>query len=182
MKMGEGITGWVAANKSVVGLSRNAFTDSRFKSFSTLVEDTYEAFLSVPLVNSGQVIGVLNVHHKDPHEHTPEEISLLSFLGEQMGGAIAYSQLAEDHSRLQEETLLIKEQLETRKLTERAKGVLQQRFNFSEREAYQRLRDESRRLRQPLRTIAEAILLVEEVVKDHHPAGNQGPSEENSEK
>ena len=182
MKIGEGITGWVAANKSVVGLSRNAFADIRFKSFSALVEDTYEAFLSVPLVNSGQFIGVLNVHHKEPHEHTPEEISLLSFLGEQMGGAIAYSQLAEDHSRLQEETLQIKEQLETRKLTERAKGVLQQRFNFSEREAYQRLRDESRRLRKPLRAIAEAILLVEEVVQDDHSTGKQGSSEENADR
>jgi uroporphyrinogen-III synthase len=59
---------------------------------------------------------------------------------------------------------------------------LQQRFNFSEREAYQRLRDESRRLRKPLRAIAEAILLVEEVVQNDHSTGNQGSSEANTDK
>src|SRR5580698_11359455 len=54
LKMGEGITGWVAAHKSVVALARNASSDVRFKSFSSLQEDTYEAFLSVPLVSSGE--------------------------------------------------------------------------------------------------------------------------------
>ena len=60
MKMGEGITGWVAQNKSVVALGANAAADSRFKSFQKLPEDTYQAFLSVPLVNAGELIGVPN--------------------------------------------------------------------------------------------------------------------------
>src|SRR5207249_8950028 len=67
LKMGEGITGWVAKNKSVVALASNAAADSRFKAFQALPEDTYEAFLSVPLVTSGDVIGVINVHHRDKH-------------------------------------------------------------------------------------------------------------------
>ncbi len=41
MKMGEGITGWVAAHNAVVALPRNASSDARFKSFSSLQEDTY---------------------------------------------------------------------------------------------------------------------------------------------
>src|SRR5712671_4752480 len=44
MKMGEGVTGWVAEHKSVVALSKNAAADHRFKRFRALVEDTYEAF------------------------------------------------------------------------------------------------------------------------------------------
>jgi uroporphyrinogen-III synthase len=182
LKMGEGITGWVAEHKSVVALSRNAFADSRFKGFSALVEDTYEAFLSVPLINRGEVIGVLNAHHKEAHVHTPKEISLISFLGEQMGGAIAFSQLTVSHTRLKQEALQIKEQLEVRKLTERAKGVLQQRFNLSERDAYQRLRDESRRLRKPLRAIAEAVLLVEGLVQNEPSTGNNDISDGDSSK
>src|SRR5215467_6862870 len=70
MKMGEGVTGWVAEHKSVVALSENACSDARFKRFPALVEDTYEAFLSVPLVAGGETIGVLNVHHREPHPHT----------------------------------------------------------------------------------------------------------------
>jgi len=161
LKLGEGVTGWVAQHKTVVALARNASADCRFKSFATLVEDTYHAFLSVPLVSGGEVIGVLNVHHRKPHEHTSKEISLLLFVGEQMGGAIALSLLAEENTKLQDEALQIKRQLETRKLVERAKGLLQRRYEWTEQQAYERLRNESRRLRKPIREIAEAILLVE---------------------
>ena len=59
MKVGEGVTGWVAEHKSVVALSSNAGSDHRFKRFQVLIEDTYEAFLSVPLVSGGDVIGVI---------------------------------------------------------------------------------------------------------------------------
>ena len=163
MKMGEGVTGWVAEHKSVVALSSNAGADARFKRFQALVEDTYEAFLSVPLVSGGDVIGVINVHHRDSHQHTPDEIALLTFVGEQMGGAISKSVLAEENARLLEETQEMKRQLETRKLVERAKGLLQHRYNLTEEEAYLRLRNESRRLRRPMKDLAEAIILAEDL-------------------
>jgi signal transduction protein with GAF and PtsI domain len=156
MKIGEGITGWVAEHKSVVALPRNAASDVRFKRFQALVEDTYEAFLSVPLVNRGEIIGVVNVHHRQPYEHSPEEISLVTFIGEQMGTAISKS-LLEDQNEL------LREQLETRKLVERAKGLLQNRHQLTEEEAYLRLRNESRRLRRPMKELAEAIILSEEL-------------------
>ena len=163
MKVGEGITGWVAEHKSVVALPSKAASDVRFKRFQALVEDTYEAFLSVPLVSGGEIIGVINVHHREPHHHSPEEISLLTFVGEQMGGAISKSVLAEANARLLEETLEMKRQLETRKVVERAKGILQQRYSLTEEEAYLRLRNESRRLRRPMKELAEAIILSEDL-------------------
>jgi len=163
MKMGEGLTGWVAEHKSVVALSSKASEDQRFKRFRALVEDTYEAFLSVPLITGGDVIGVINVHHRQAYQHNSDEIALLTFIGEQMGGAIAKSFLAEENARLLEETQEMKRQLETRKLVERAKGLLQNRFNLSEEEAYLRLRNESRRLRRPMKDLAEAIILAEDL-------------------
>jgi uroporphyrinogen-III synthase len=163
MKVGEGVTGWVAEHKSVVALSSKAGADARFKHFQTLVEDTYEAFLSVPLVSGGEVIGVINVHHRQTHNHNGEEISLLAFMGEQMGGAVAKSILSETNARLMEETLEMKRQLETRKLVERAKGILQSRHGLTEEEAYLRLRNESRRLRRPMKELAEAIILAEDL-------------------
>ncbi len=163
MKMGEGVTGWVAEHKSVVALATNAGSDRRFKKIQTLVEDTYDAFLSVPLVSSGDIIGVINVHHRKSHQHTPEEVGLLSFIGEQMGGAISKSVLSEANARLLEETQEMKRQLETRKLVERAKGILQSKYKLSEEEAYLRLRNESRRLRRPMKDLAEAIILAEDM-------------------
>jgi uroporphyrinogen-III synthase len=165
MRMGEGVTGWVVENKSIVALSANAGSDARFKRFEPLVEDTYEAFCSVPLVTGGEVIGVINVHHREKHNHTPEEISLLTFIGEQMGGALARARLEEENSRLVEETQEMRRQLETRKLVERAKGILQYKFNLTEEEAYLRLRNESRRLRRPMRDLAEAIILTEDLAR-----------------
>jgi uroporphyrinogen-III synthase len=64
IKMGEGVTGWVAEHKSVVALDSDAFDDPRFKRYQALIEDTYEAFLSVPLVSGGDLIGVINAHHR----------------------------------------------------------------------------------------------------------------------
>ena len=326
MKMGEGITGWVAQHKSVVALSSSASADSRFKTFQALPEDTYESFLSVPLINNGELIGVINIHHKPKYTHSADEIALISFIGEQMGGAIAKSKfeqrsesaarrmealaglartMAEDNyldrilqtisemmaetldapvcsimlvdedrrelvisaarcsspeylhkmplkiedsligrvvregrpimipnvveekqyrypelarktglasllsvplitrekvigtiniysrevrpfnedemgfvnvvagqaaiaienARLMSETLEMKRTLEARKLIERAKGILQQKYGLTEEEAYLRLRNESRRLRRPMRDLAEAVILAEDLEK-----------------
>lgn len=159
MLVGEGITGWVAEHRSLVAVSANAAADSRFKRFPALVEDTYEALLSVPLVSGGEVAGVVNVHHREPHAHSEEEVALLSFLGEQMGGAVTRSMLAEENGRLRRE-------LETRKVMERAKGILQQRHGLTEEDAYLRLRKQSRRLRKPVRELAEAIILADGMERD----------------
>ena len=61
IKLGEGVTGWVAEHKSAAALASKAAADKRFKKFPALIEDTYEAFLSVPLVSAGDVIGVIRI-------------------------------------------------------------------------------------------------------------------------
>src|SRR5438270_4677487 len=91
MKMGEGVTGWVALHRSVVALGADASADTRYKPFQTLPEDTFAAFLSVPLISGGERIGVINVHHRQAHQHTADEVALVSFIGEQMGGVLVKS-------------------------------------------------------------------------------------------
>jgi signal transduction protein with GAF and PtsI domain len=166
MKTGEGVAGWVAEHKAPVVLSRGAFDDPRFKRFTSLVEDSYEAMLSAPLVSGGEVIGVINVHHRMPHAHGPEEVAVVTFIGEQLGGAIANARLSEENARLQGETLEMKRQLELRKLVERAKGILQYKYKLSEAQAYLRLRNESRRLRKPMAELAQAIVLTDTLGRD----------------
>ena len=53
LNVGEGITGWVAEHREPVAVSKNASKDPRFQFFHELPEDTYEAFLSVPLMSRG---------------------------------------------------------------------------------------------------------------------------------
>src|SRR5271170_88400 len=144
IEIGQGVTGWVAQHRSIVALSSNAAADPRFMTIKGLVEDTYQAFLSVPLVSGGDLVGVINVHHYDAHTHSAVEIGRLQFVGEQLGLAVSKSQLEEENSRLLEETLGMRRALETRKVMERAKGILQRNLGLSEEEAYLRLRDQSR--------------------------------------
>jgi uroporphyrinogen-III synthase len=165
MKIGEGVTGWVAEHRSAVALASNAAADPRFKRFAGLIEDTYQAFLSVPLVSDGDLIGVVNAHHREPHLHTLEEIKALAFIGEQLGVTISKSLLEQQNARLLEESQEMRRELETRKVVERAKGILQQRHGLSEEDAYFRLRNQSRRLRRPMKEIAEAVILSEDMTR-----------------
>ncbi len=108
MKVGEGITGWVAQEAQPVAIPRHASKDTRFKFFQTLPEDKYEAFLSVPIVAppADRVIGVINVQHRKSHRHSESEMTLLSILGHQVGGAI-------ENARLYQETALRSTQIST---------------------------------------------------------------------
>ncbi|MGQ9633544.1 MAG: GAF domain-containing protein [Bryobacteraceae bacterium] len=161
LKLGEGVAGWVAAHSSVMSLPAYAWKDLRFKALAMLEEDTFEALLSAPLVAEGRVVGVINIHHREPRQHTAEELAFVEFLGQQIGGALERARLREQNARLQEEARQIKQQLETRKLVERAKGILQKRLKLSEEDAYLWLRNESRRQRRSMRELAEIIIADE---------------------
>jgi signal transduction histidine kinase len=102
LKLGEGITGWVADHRTLVAISSGAALDPRFKAVPTLIEDTYEAFLCVPLLHKGETIGVVNVHHLDRHAHSMDETSAISCIGELMSSAIATKVLEEENARLSE--------------------------------------------------------------------------------
>jgi signal transduction protein with GAF and PtsI domain len=100
VKVGEGITGWVAQEAQPVAIARHAGRDSRFKLFNSLPEDRYEAFLSVPIVvPTERVIGVINVQHRKAHRHTDREKTLLSIIGHQVGGAIENARLYQETAR-----------------------------------------------------------------------------------
>ena len=102
MQLGEGVTGWVAQHQSPVALTSKAAGDPRFKPVAGLVEDTYQAFLSVPISTRGKAIGVINVHHRDPHEHSAEEIADVTFIGEQTASALGKILLEDENARLAE--------------------------------------------------------------------------------
>ena len=85
MRRDEGLTGWVARERRLLAISREAFKDPRFKTFGELPEDSYEAFLSAPVIARNRVVGVINVQHRLPHQHTGSEMEVLTTVGEQVG-------------------------------------------------------------------------------------------------
>jgi uroporphyrinogen-III synthase len=122
------------------------------------------SLLSVPLIAGPRAIGTLNIYTRERCVFTDEEIGF----AKAVAGQIA---LALENARLVSETLEMKQLLEARKLIERAKGILQQRHDLSEEDAYLRLRNESRRLRKPMQELAEAIVLTEELHRRGNMAG-----------
>jgi len=93
LRLDEGLTGWVATERRLVSISREAYRDPRFKSFSELPEGTYEAFLSAPVIARNRVVGVINVQHRLPHQHTGNEMELLTTVGEQVGCALVLARM-----------------------------------------------------------------------------------------
>jgi uroporphyrinogen-III synthase len=85
MKVTEGLTGWVARERRLLAISREAYKDPRFKGFGELPEDSFEAFLSAPVIARNEVVGVINVQHRLPHQHTGYEMEVLTTVGEQVG-------------------------------------------------------------------------------------------------
>ena len=156
MRMGQGITGWVAEHRKPVAIARNAMQDPRFLAFTELPEDQFEAFLSVPLVSRGRLVGVINLQHRLPHMHTRREIALVTTIGYLVGSEI-------ELARMEDQVTELAEQLETRKLVERAKGLLQRDLGLTEEEAYLTLQRQARQRRLTMKQVAEAIVLSDDV-------------------
>jgi uroporphyrinogen-III synthase len=154
--MGQGITGWVAGCGEPVVLSHGAFRDQRFRRIPGLPEDSYEAFLSIPISSRGRVVGVINVQHMQPHDFTPREIKIISTLGHLVGAAI-------EMARLEQEVTTLSDKLATRKVVERAKGILQRELRLTEEEAYAAIQKQARTRRKPMKEVSEAILLADEM-------------------
>ncbi len=85
LRLSEGLTGWVARERRLLAISREAYSDPRFKFFKDLPQDTFEAFLSVPIISQGTVVGVINVQNREARVHSGDDMEMLSTIGEQVG-------------------------------------------------------------------------------------------------
>jgi uroporphyrinogen-III synthase len=70
--------------------------------------------------------------------------------------------------------------LESRKLIEKAKGVLQRDFGLDEDTAYKAMQRESRQRRKSMREIAEAILLNDDLRKTRWSLAGQASKDDSS--
>jgi signal transduction protein with GAF and PtsI domain len=163
LRMGQGITGWVAENKKPVAIASRASFDPRFQSFHELPEDRYEAFLSVPILCRDKLVGVINLQHRDSHVHSQREIHLVSTIGFLVGPEIELVRLEAEDSKLSELS-------EARRLVKSAQEILQRDLRIAEEDAFLVLQRESRERRKSMKEIAEAILVANEIVSRRNPS------------
>jgi hypothetical protein len=115
-----------------------------------------------PCSNAARRSARINDHHwrstcdTRRSQYSTDEIELLSIISD---APQAYQKKA----MLYEEVGGLKEALETRKLVERAKGILMKRHGISEQDSFARIQHQARSSRKTMREIAEAIILAEEV-------------------
>jgi len=163
LRMGQGITGWVAENKKPVVIASRASFDPRFQSFHELPEDRYEAFLSVPILCRDKLVGVINLQHRDSHVHSQREIHLVSTIGFLVGPEIELVRLEAEDSKLSELS-------EARQLVKMAQEILQRDLRIAEGDAFLLLQRESRERRKSMKEIAEAVLVANEIVSRRNPS------------
>lgn len=153
LPIGEGIAGRAADENRPIQVL-DVRKDPRYVNKEIAERENLCSILSVPMCVKGKVIGVLSCYTSEPHEFNPNEINLLTALANQAAAAI-------ENTELLVKTRIIQDELETRKLVERAKDVLMRGSKLSGEEAYRRMRRKSMDTRKSMREIAEAIILAD---------------------
>ena len=157
IKLGEGIAGKVAATGKPI-TSPDVRKDERFLNRDLAKKEKLCSLLCVPLIFKNNIIGVLNMYTSNPHEFTQEEINVLKSIANQAAIVI-------ENFRLVVESQIIKEELESRKVIERAKGLLMKKNSIPEEDAYNLLRKFSMDHRKSMREVSEAIILNDDMKK-----------------
>jgi two-component system, response regulator PdtaR len=153
--LGEGVVGYVAQQKKALAIP-DVLKEPRYKEKELAKKEGLVSMLSVPLKVKEKVIGVINCYTSYPHEFNDTERAVLTTVANQAAVCI-------ENTELIVKTKVIQEELETRKMVERAKGILMKHYGLTEDEAFKRIRRASMDSRKTMRQIAEAILLTEKM-------------------
>jgi uroporphyrinogen-III synthase len=154
--IGQGYTASLAQHRVPVAVSTNHHELSKARISNQWSVDPGETFVSVPLLARKELVGVINLQHREPRPYSLREVKLLSTVGYLLGVDIGISRLESRNSDLVLE-------LETRKIVERGKGILQRELGLSEHEAFLALQRQSQQKERSMKEIAQAIILSAEV-------------------
>jgi len=157
VRIGEGISGKAAQENRPIDCW-DVKDDPRYANREIAVRENLCSLLSMPMSIKGRVVGVINCYTSIPHEFSREEKTILATVANQAAMAI-------ENTNLMIKAKLMEEELETRKFVDRAKDILMAERGISGYEAFSALRRKSMDTRRPIREIAEAVILANEVGK-----------------
>jgi signal transduction protein with GAF and PtsI domain len=155
LKLGEGVVGYVAQENRPM-MIYNVLKEPRYKEKELARKEGLVSLLSVPMCVKDKVIGVINCYTSSPHKFTKSEIEVLTTVANQAAVSI-------ENAGLIMKAKIIEDELISRKLVERAKGILMKEQHLSEEEAFRRLQKKSMDLRKSMREIAEAVILAHQI-------------------
>src|SRR4030042_816526 len=146
LKLGEGIVGYVAQQNKPLAIL-DVLKEPRYKEKELAKKEGLVSMLSVPLTLKDKVMGVINCYTSYPHDFNEMERAVLTAVANQAAICI-------ENTELMVKTKVIQEELETRKLVERAKGALMKHHALREEEAFKRIRKKSMDRRKNIREMA----------------------------
>jgi two-component system, response regulator PdtaR len=158
IKLGEGIAGKVAIENKPVSIY-NIAENKDYIYQDIARKEGLASLLCVPLHVKGKVIGVLTVYTSEAHNFSEYEANILQTVADQAAIVL-------ENYRLVVETKVIKEELESRKAIEKAKGIIMKEQSLAEDEAFKRMQKFAMNNRKSMREVAEAIIISSEMKKD----------------
>ncbi len=90
LRIGEGLVGYVGAKQELLGLA-DAPSHPNFKYLPDVGEDEFFSFLGVPVINQGQLLGVLVIQSREKRSFNELEESFMVTLSAQIASVIASS-------------------------------------------------------------------------------------------
>ncbi len=157
--LSEGVVGHVFTTQKPL-IIKSVLHNRRFKEKEMARHLGLASMVGVPLkLKNDTVIGVLNCFTTEPHDFSKTEVNLVTAVANQAAVAIL-------NTELMVKTKVIQEELEARKLIERAKEVLMHRKRMKGDQAYRWLQKHSMDTRKSMRQVAEAVILSDEISMD----------------
>jgi signal transduction protein with GAF and PtsI domain len=154
LNMDEGVVGAVIRDKQPLVVA-DVSNEPLFKEKAMAKARKLVSMASVPLlVKNGDVIGVLNCYTTTPHKFTKDEIDQLGAVADQAAVTVSNTVRMIESRAFQEE-------LEARKLVERAKTVLMQQRDIEDDVADLWLQKRSQNSGKSIYQVADAVLLAE---------------------
>ena len=157
LKKGEGIVWKVVKENKPIVIS-DVLKEPGYKYKDIAEAEGLVSLLCVPLAVKNRVIGVLNCYTSKPHKFSKTEINVLTSVANQAAIAI-------ENTELMVKTKVIQEELETRKVVERAKGILMREEGLTEEDAFRRMQKYSMDRRKAMKEVAEAIIMMHDMKK-----------------
>jgi two-component system NarL family sensor kinase len=134
LRLGEGVSGWVAENREVVAIPEDKWSDPRYKYNRELEGERFTSMLSVPVISKTDILlGVFNVHTLARRDFSERDIRFLrltaSLVAEAIEHAALFGALADKESALEalvRTTIEAQEEERRRVAAEIHDGVTQQ--------------------------------------------------------
>jgi len=156
LNLNEGVVGFITSTNRPL-LVEDVLKEPRFKEKEMAKRLGLISMLGVPLhVKGNKVIGALDCFTVEPHKFSETEVNLVTTVANQAAIAI-------ENTHLMVRTKVIEEELEKRKIIDRAKEILMAKKGFSGEMAFRWIQKKSMDTRKSMKEIAEAVIISQDI-------------------